>query len=572
MIAPIGALRTPGARAGSAIRLTCWRTAQRGGLHTSPRALLARPAQASSSSSPSLGGASLLQARDIESKWAGTSTSGGTTKNYINGHFVDSTTDRWVDVHDPATQTVLSRVPETTPEEFDAAVANAQAAFPEWRAASLLTRQQVMFRLQALIRDHMDDIAAAITLEQGKTFADAKGDVLRGLQVVEVACGITSTALEDKLEVSRDMDTYARREPLGVTAAICPFNFPAMIPLWSIPMATVTGNTLVLKPSERVPGASMIITELAERAGMPKGVLNVVNGTVETVNAICDDPRIKAISFVGSDRAGAHIYHRGTANGKRVQANLGAKNHAVIMPDANKNFALNSVAGAAFGAAGQRCMALSVLVAVGDSADWIPELVERAKQLKISQGFDDGADLGPLISPQARERVIALTRSVEREGGRILLDGTDFKHPKFPDGNFVGPSIVEAGPGMQAYDLEIFGPTLVIVRVKTLDEAISLINRNKYGNGTAIFTANGATARKFEKDINAGQVGINVPVPVPLPMFAWSGNKGSVLGDIGFYGKSAINFYTSFKTVTSMWRSADAQLSEKASVNMPTMS
>ncbi|GAC73451.1 methylmalonate semialdehyde dehydrogenase [Moesziomyces antarcticus T-34] len=497
---------------------------------------------------------------------------GGTTKNYVDGKFVDSSTSSWLDVNDPSTQALLSKVPLTTPSEFDAAVANAHAAFPAWRETSLLSRQQVMFKLQALLRDHMDDIANAIVLEQGKTFADAKGDVLRGLQVVEVACGITSTLMEERVEVSKDMDTYARREPLGVTAAIAPFNFPAMIPLWSIPMATVTGNTLVLKPSERVPGASMIIAELCERAGMPKGVLNVVNGAVDVVNGICDDPRIKAISFVGSDKAGAHIYHRGTANGKRVQANLGAKNHAILMPDANKNFALNSIAGAAFGAAGQRCMALSVVVAVGEAQSWVPELVERAKQLKVSGGFEEGADLGPLISPQARERVRSLTGSVEEEGGRILLDGRDFVCNEYPNGNFVGPSVVEAGPGMKAYDQEIFGPTLVVVKADTLDQAVDYINKNKYGNGAAIFTTNGATARKFEKNVNAGQLGVNVPVPVPLPMFAWSGNKGSVLGDIGFYGKSALNFYTSFKTSTSLWRSDDAQMSERASVNMPTMS
>ncbi|KAN0066062.1 hypothetical protein ACQY0O_000155 [Thecaphora frezii] len=514
----------------------------------------------------------LSKAKDVESKWKGTAMLGGTTKNYIDGQFVDSKTSKWLDVNDPSTQALLSKVPLTTSAEFDAAIANAEAAFPDWKATSLLTRQQVMFKLQALLREHMDDLANAITLEQGKTFADAKGDVLRGLQVVEVACGITSTMLEERLEVAKDMDTYARREPLGVVASINPFNFPAMIPLWTIPMATVTGNTLVLKPSERVPGASMIIAELCERAGLPRGVLNVVNGAVDTVNAICDDPRIKAISFVGSDRAGAHIYHRGTANGKRVQANLGAKNHAILMPDANKNFALNSVAGAAFGAAGQRCMALSVVVAVGEAQQWIPELVERAKQLKVSGGFEEGADLGPLISPQARERVISMTGSVEQEGGKILLDGRSFKCAEYPDGNFVGPSIVEAGPGMTAYDQEIFGPTLVILKADTLDQAVDYINKNKYGNGAAIFTTNGATARKFEKTVNAGQLGINVPVPVPLPMFAWSGNKGSVLGDIGFYGKSALNFYTSYKTSTSMWRSVDAELSERASVNMPTMS
>lgn len=546
-------------------------------LSTSSTARLAQPAAAAATASSGAAKAqlsplALSRAKDVESKWQGTSMLGGTTKNYVDGKFVDSSTSSWLDVNDPSTQALLSKVPLTTPSEFDAAVANAHAAFPAWRETSLLSRQQVMFKLQALLRDHMDDIANAIVLEQGKTFADAKGDVLRGLQVVEVACGITSTLMEERVEVSKDMDTYARREPLGVTAAIAPFNFPAMIPLWSIPMATVTGNTLVLKPSERVPGASMIIAELCERAGMPKGVLNVVNGAVDVVNGICDDPRIKAISFVGSDKAGAHIYHRGTANGKRVQANLGAKNHAILMPDANKNFALNSIAGAAFGAAGQRCMALSVVVAVGEAQSWVPELVERAKQLKVSGGFEEGADLGPLISPQARERVRSLTGSVEQEGGRILLDGRDFVCNEYPNGNFVGPSVVEAGPGMKAYDQEIFGPTLVVVKADTLDQAVDYINKNKYGNGAAIFTTNGATARKFEKNVNAGQLGVNVPVPVPLPMFAWSGNKGSVLGDIGFYGKSALNFYTSFKTSTSLWRSDDAQMSERASVNMPTMS
>ncbi|KAJ1030429.1 hypothetical protein NDA16_001338 [Ustilago loliicola] len=543
-------------------------------LSTSATSRLAQPAAAASSGAAKaqLSQIALSRAQDVDSKWQGTSMLGGTTKNYIDGKFVQSSTSSWLDVNDPSTQALLSKVPLTTPSEFEKAVANAEAAFPDWRATSLLSRQQVMFKLQALIRDHMDDIANAIVLEQGKTFVDAKGDVLRGLQVVEVACGITSTLMEERIEVSKDMDTYARREPLGVTAAIAPFNFPAMIPLWSIPMATVTGNTLILKPSERVPGASMIIAELCERAGMPKGVLNVVNGAVDVVNGICDDPRIKAISFVGSDKAGAHIYHRGTANGKRVQANLGAKNHAILMPDANKNFALNSIAGAAFGAAGQRCMALSVVVAVGEAQAWVPELVERAKQLKVSGGFEEGADLGPLISPQARDRVRSLTGSVEQEGGKILLDGRDYTCPDYPNGNFVGPSIVEAGPGMKAYDQEIFGPTLVVLKADTLDQAVNYINKNTYGNGAAIFTTNGATARKFEKNVNAGQLGVNVPVPVPLPMFAWSGNKGSVLGDIGFYGKSALNFYTSFKTSTSLWRSDDAQLSEKASVNMPTMS
>lgn len=345
-------------------------------------------------------------------------------------------------------------------------------------------------------------------------------------------------------------------------------------------MATVTGNTLILKPSERVPNTSMIIGELCKEAGLPDGVVNIINGSRGVVNAICDDPRIKAVSFVGSDRGGEHIYHRSIAkngggssseNNKRVQANLGAKNHAILMPDANKNAALNAIAGAAFGAAGQRCMALSVLVLVGEAKALLPELVAKAKALKVGQGFEDDVDLGPLISPAAREKVIALTKSAEQEGGEVLLDGTGYSHPAYPDGNFVGPSIVRARPGMQAYDVEIFGPTLTVIEADTLDEAIAITNANPYGNGAAIFTTNGATARKFEKQIEAGQTGINVPIPVPLPMFAWSGGKGSFLGDVGFYGKSAIDFYTKRKTITALWREADASLSEKAATAMPTM-
>lgn len=351
-------------------------------------------------------------------------------------------------------------------------------------------------------------------------------------------------------------------------------------------MATVTGNTLILKPSERVPNTSMLIGELCVQAGLPAGVLNIVNGSRQVVNAICDDVRIKAVSFVGSDKGGEHIYHRSlAANGsagsppgsagqhsnKRVQANLGAKNHAILMPDANKNAALNAVAGAAFGAAGQRCMALSVLVVVGKAKEWVHDLVAKARDMKVSQGFENDVDLGPLISPDAKSRVVELTRSASQEGGEILLDGTTFAHPDYPEGNFVGPSIVRAGPGMQAYDQEIFGPTLTLVEVDTLDQAIDLINGSKYGNGAAIFTTNGATARKFEKQCSAGQLGVNVPIPVPAPMFAWSGNKGSFLGDVGFYGKAGIEFYTQRKTVTALWKEDDAALSERAQGEMPTL-
>jgi len=363
------------------------------------------------------------------------------TFNFVNNQFVKSATNRWIDLHDPATQNVVTRVPETTSEEMLAAVDAAEKAFKTWKNTSLLTRQQIMFRLAYLIRENMDRLAASITLEQGKTFADAKGDVLRGLQVVEATTAIPSQMMGEQLEVSADMDTHTIRVPLGVVAAICPFNFPAMIPLWVLPVAVATGNTLILKPSERDPGAAMIIAELAKQAGLPDGVFNIIHGTTKTVDFILDEPRIKAISFVGSDRAGKYIYTRGTANGKRVQANLGAKNHGIIMPDANKNHTLNALAGAAFGAAGQRCMALSTVVFVGETRNWLPELVERAKNLKVDGGFEEGADLGPLITPQAKARVEKLIQSGVDEGATLALDGRGFKPAKYPNGNFVAPTV-----------------------------------------------------------------------------------------------------------------------------------
>lgn len=508
-------------------------------------------------------------AQQLSADWKGTSATGGTTKNFIGGEFVESKTTEWIDLPDPSTQTVLSRVPQATHDEFEQAVDAASQAYKTWSRTSVITRQRFVMNLQQLLRENADSIANSIVLEQGKTFADARGDLLRGLQVVETATAVSTTLLGDKLEVSKDMDTYVKRVPLGVCASIAPFNFPAMIPLWTIPIAAVTGNTLVLKPSERDPGAAMIIAELCQKAGLPDGVLNVIHGGVPTVNAICDHPAIKAISFVGGDKAGRHIYERGTQNGKRVQANLGAKNHAIVMPDANKNLALNSIVGAAFGAAGQRCMALSVAILVGEAQSWLPELVERAQKLKVSGGFEPGADLGPLISPAAKKRVIGLIGSAEEDGGNVVLDGRNLTVPEYPEGNFVGPTIIEAGTKMKCYQQEIFGPVLIVLRAETMDDALDIINENRYGNGAAIFTQSGATAKKFETEVNVGQLGVNVPIPVPLPMFAWSGNKASVLGDIGFYGKSGINFYTQNKTITSLWRAEDA-VGTRASVNMPT--
>lgn len=368
------------------------------------------------------------------------------TPNFIDNKFVPSKASTWIDLYDPATNNLVTRVPQSTDSELKAAVESAQKAFPAWRATSIMTKQQIMFKFVALIRENWDRLAASITLEQGKTFADAKGDVLRGLQVAETACGITTQITGEVLEVAKDMETRSYREPLGVVAAICPFNFPAMIPLWSIPTATVTGNTLIIKPSERDPGAAMILAELAQKAGFPDGVVNIVHGAAKTVDFIIDEPAIKAISFVGSNRAGEYIFTRGSANGKRVQANLGAKNHAAVLPDCNKNHALNAIAGAAFGAAGQRCMALSTLVMVGETKEWLPEIAERAKNLSVNGGFEEGADLGPVISPQSKKRIEDLIASAEEEGATILLDGRGYKPEKYPNGNWVSPQSSAAPP------------------------------------------------------------------------------------------------------------------------------
>ena len=359
------------------------------------------------------------------------------TVNFIDNELVASKTGEWIPVHDPATNNLVTRVPQTTDEELRAAVTSAKTAFPVWRAISIMAKQQILFRFVSLIRANWDRLAASITLEQGKTFKDARGDVLRGLQVAETACGITTQLTGDVLEVARDMETRSYREPLGVVAAICPFNFPAMIPLWCIPIATVTGNCLILKPSERDPGAAMILAELSREAGFPNGVLNIIHGAAKTVNFILDEPEIRAISFVGSNRAGEYIYSRGSANGKRVQANLGAKNHAVLLPDADKDEALNAITGAAFGAAGQRCMALSVLVTVGETVSWIPELIEKARGLVVSAGFEKEADVGPVISPESKVRIESLIASAAKEGATLALDGRGYNPEKFPTGNFV---------------------------------------------------------------------------------------------------------------------------------------
>ena len=472
----------------------------------------------------------------------------------INGQFVQSNTDEWIDITDPATQEVIAKVPQTTNDEINQAVAAAQTAFETWRKTPITTRARIFLTYQALIREHMDELAEILTAEQGKTIADARGDVFRGLEVVEHAAGIANLQIGDFVEnVASGVDTYSIWQPLGVCAGITPFNFPAMIPLWMFPMAIATGNTFILKPSEQDPMVTMRLVELAIEAGVPEGVLNVVHGGKATVDAICDHPDIKAVSFVGSTHVGKHVYERASQSGKRAQCMMGAKNHGVILPDANKEQTLNQLAGAAFGAAGQRCMALSVVVLVGAAGEWIDEIKAKAESLVVSAGKND-KDLGPLISPAAKARVEHLIGTGVEEGASLILDGRGITVEGFEKGNFVGPTIFDnVTSDMQIYQQEIFGPVLCIMRANSLDEAIALLNANPHGNGTAIFTQSGAAAHKFQQDIQVGQIGINLPIPVPLPMFSFSGSRGSKLGDLGPYGKQAVQFYTQTKTVTARW-------------------
>lgn len=475
-------------------------------------------------------------------------------KQLINGQFIDSNTSEWIDITDPATQKVIAKVPQTTEDEINQAVAAAKAAFQTWRKTPITTRARIFLKYQALIRDHMDELAEILTAEQGKTIADARGDVFRGLEVVEHAAGIANLQIGDFVEnVASGVDTYSIWQPLGVCAGITPFNFPAMIPLWMFPMAIATGNTFILKPSEQDPMVTMRLVELAIEAGVPEGVLNVVHGGKATVDAICDHPDIKAVSFVGSTNVGKHVYERASQAGKRAQCMMGAKNHGVILPDANKEQTLNQLAGAAFGAAGQRCMALSVVVLVGAAGEWIDDIKAKATGLIVSAGKHD-KDLGPLISPAAKARVEHLIGTGVEEGASLLLDGRGITVEGYEKGNFVGPTIFDnVTADMQIYKEEIFGPVLCIMRANSLDEAIEMLNANPHGNGTAIFTQSGAAAHKFQQDIQVGQIGINLPIPVPLPMFSFSGSRASKLGDLGPYGKQAVQFYTQTKTVTARW-------------------
>ncbi|RTL28509.1 MAG: CoA-acylating methylmalonate-semialdehyde dehydrogenase [Burkholderiales bacterium] len=478
-----------------------------------------------------------------------------TVRLLINGEFIDSLASEYSLVINPATQEVLARVPCSTPAEVDAAVAAAQAAFKTWKTTPIAARMRIMLRFQALIREHLPRIAAVLTHEQGKTLADAEGDIIRGLEVVEHACSVGTLQLGEFAEnVAGGVDTYTLRQPIGVCAGITPFNFPAMIPLWMFPMAIVCGNTFVLKPSEQDPMSTMELVALAVQAGVPPGVLNVVHGGKDVVDALCTHPSIVAVSFVGSTKVGTHVYELASRHGKRVQSMMGAKNHAVILPDANKEQSLNALVGAAFGAAGQRCMATSVAVFVGAAKDWLPDVVSRAKLLKVNAGVQPGTDVGPVISQRAKARIESLIAHGAEEGADLLLDGRGVVVPGYERGNFVGPTVIGGvKTHMQVYTQEIFGPVLVTLNVDTLDDAIALVNANPFGNGVGLFTQSGAAARKFQSEIDVGQVGINVPIPVPVPFFSFTGSRGSKLGDLGPYGKQVVQFYTQTKTVTARW-------------------
>lgn len=498
----------------------------------------------------------------------GFSSSAPVIKAYLDNKLVESKATQFVDVVNPATQEVIGRTPIQPLDELEAAVASCKAAYPAWGTTPISRRTRVMLKLQQIIRDNMDDLAKVITLEHGKTLPDARGDIFRGLEVVEHACSITSLQMGETVpNVAAHMDTHSYRLPLGVTAGIAPFNFPAMIPLWMFPMAATTGNTMVLKPSERVPSATLMLLEMAAEAGLPPGVVNVVHGTVDCVNFICDQPDIMAISFVGSDQAGDHIYARGSANGKRVQCNNAAQNHAVVMPDADKESALNQLVGGSFGAAGQRCMATSRVIFVGESQKWLPELVERAEKLKVGPGDAPGVDVPPVLTPQAKQRICDLVEAGVQGGAKVLLDGRNVSVPGFEKGNFVGPTVVAGvDTSNPIYKNEVFGPVLQCMEADTLDEAIATINANPYGNSAAIFTRSGAAARKFQHQANDGQIGINVPIPVALPMFSFTGNRKSFRGDTNFNGKAGVQFYTQWKTITSSWK----EESEKLSMDMFT--
>jgi malonate-semialdehyde dehydrogenase (acetylating)/methylmalonate-semialdehyde dehydrogenase len=479
-----------------------------------------------------------------------------TIHHFIGGQHVESTSDRRSDVFNPATGEVQARVGLASVAEVDTAVASAKAALEGWKNSSLATRTRVLFAFRELVNQHKDDIARLLTLEHGKVFSDAQGEVQRGLEVIEFACGLSQLLKGEMSEnVSTDVDSYSMRQPVGVVAGITPFNFPAMVPMWMYPIAIACGNTFVLKPSERDPSVTVFCAELFAKAGLPPGVLNVVHGDKLAVDRLLEHPDVAAISFVGSTPIARYIYETGTQHGKRVQALGGAKNHMVVLPDADMDLAADAAVGAGFGSAGERCMAISVLVTVGNAADkLLPKIQERIAVLKVGNGLDAASQMGPLINKAHRDRVAGYVDQAEKDGATILVDGRPLKVPGHEGGFFLGPCLLDhVTTSMSCYREEIFGPVLSVVRAATYDDALALIHGHPYGNGTAIFTNDGGAARKFQHDVQIGMVGVNVPIPVPLAYYSFGGWKQSLFGDLHMYGMDGVRFYTRNKVVIARW-------------------
>ena len=480
----------------------------------------------------------------------------GRVSHWIGGRFVAGTSGRQGDVYNPARGQLTKHVDFASADEVGAAVAAARAAFPGWRATSLSKRTDILFKIRNLVDQRRHEIAAHLTAEHGKVPSDALGEIARGLENLEFACGIPNLLKGGFSEqVSTGIDVYQIRQPLGVVAGITPFNFPAMVPMWMFATAIATGNTFILKPSEKDPSASNFIAELLHDAGVPDGVFNVVHGDKVAVDAILAHPDIAAVSFVGSTPIARYIYETGTARGKRVQALGGAKNHMIVLPDADIDMAADAAVSAGYGSAGERCMAIATVVAVGDVGDpLVDAITARLPKVKVGPGSDPDAEMGPLVTRQHRDKVASYLDSSKAQGAKVVTDGRE--HPLFgdSDGFFLGVSLIDnVTTQMDAYRDEIFGPVLTVVRVKTYDEAVKLINENPYGNGTAIFTRDGGAARQFQFEVNAGMVGINVPIPVPVAYYSFGGWKASLFGDLHMYGPEGIQFYTRGKIVTSRW-------------------
>jgi malonate-semialdehyde dehydrogenase (acetylating)/methylmalonate-semialdehyde dehydrogenase len=474
--------------------------------------------------------------------------------HWISGKIQPSTAGRFGTVWNPATGEEQARVAFATAEDVDAAVAVAREAFPGWRETPLSRRAEMMFRLRELIDQNRRKLAEWITLEHGKTLPDALGEVARGLENVEFACGIPNLLKGGFSEqASRGVDVYQIRQPLGVVAGITPFNFPAMVPMWMFANAIACGNTFILKPSEKDPSASLLLAELVQQAGVPDGVFNVIQGDRVAVERLLEHPNIRAISFVGSTPVARSIYETATRKGKRVQALGGAKNHMVVLPDADIGMAADAAISAGFGSAGERCMAVSVVVAVGGVADQLVEAIKsRMQTIKVGPGLEEGNEMGPLISREHRDRVASYLDSAQDNGATVVVDGRDSVPER--NGFFLGASLVDrVKPGMRCYDDEIFGPVLSVVRVPAYEEALKIVNDNPFGNGTAIFTRDGGAARQFQFDVEVGMVGINVPIPVPVSYYSFGGWKNSLFGDLHMYGPEGIQFYTKAKVVTSRW-------------------